>query len=87
MWTQVIRVPQIPGPKLNAEQGEKLVARINSFSMEYGSTVPSGVYVVQTGDTLTSIAKDHGTSVAQLQWANGLANPNQIKAGDVFLVP
>lgn len=39
------------------------------------------VYVVQPGDTLFSIARRNGTTVAALQAANGLLNPNQIYVG------
>lgn len=38
-------------------------------------------YVIQSGDTLSKIAKDKGTSVSQLQSWNGIKNPNVIRAG------
>ena len=44
-------------------------------------------YTVQRGDTLTSIAKKFGTSVALLQRINGISNPDMIDAGDMLIVP
>lgn len=38
-------------------------------------------YVVQPGDTLSSIARRYGTTVAALAYANHLANPNHIYVG------
>lgn len=44
-------------------------------------------YVVQPGDTLTSIALRHGTTVRALMDANNLANPDIIFVGQVLLIP
>ncbi|MDW8100145.1 MAG: LysM peptidoglycan-binding domain-containing protein [Anaerolineae bacterium] len=46
-----------------------------------------GTYIVRRGDTLFSIARRHGTNVETLQRLNGLSNPNQIRAGQVLIVP
>ena len=40
-----------------------------------------GNYTVNRGDTLSKIAKAHGTSVKALVAANGLANPHVLKVG------
>jgi LysM repeat protein len=42
---------------------------------------------VMPGQTLTQIAQRYGTTVAALEAANGLANPNQIVAGSTLQVP
>lgn len=42
-------------------------------------------YVVQSGDTLTSIAKNMGVSIADLVDGNGITNPNQIQVGQKLL--
>lgn len=42
---------------------------------------------VELGDTLGLIAKRYGTTVADLARANGLADPNRIRAGVALLVP
>jgi len=44
-------------------------------------------YVVQRGDTLSSIALRYGTIVAALMAANGLANPNFIYVGQRLVIP
>jgi LysM repeat protein len=44
-------------------------------------------YVVQQGDTLAAIAQRFGTSVAAIQAANGIADPNQIVVGQVLVIP
>ena len=36
---------------------------------------------VEAGDTLSKIAKAHGTSVSALVSANGIANPNALSVG------
>ena len=42
---------------------------------------PTTVYTVQWGDTLFSIARQHGTTADTLAWLNGLGNPGFIWAG------
>ena len=42
---------------------------------------PTGSYTVQPGDTLSGIADRHGTTVAALMGANGLADADQIEVG------
>lgn len=44
-------------------------------------------YVVRAGDNLYSIAETLGVSMADLQKANGIENPDQIYAGQVLVVP
>ena len=52
-------------------------------------TPPAGAstYTVKPGDTLSSIARQHGTSPGELQKLNRLPNPNQIKVGMTIVVP
>ncbi len=47
----------------------------------------STVYVVQSGDTLYSIALRYGTSVSELVALNNIANPNLIYVGQVLYLP
>ncbi len=44
-------------------------------------------YVVQLGDTLYSIARKFGVSAQAIQTANGITDPNNIKAGQVLIIP
>ena len=43
-----------------------------------------GTYVVQSGDTLSGIAAQLGTSVEDLAAANGIANPDLVYAGQTI---
>lgn len=45
------------------------------------------VYVVQAGDTLYSIARRYGVSVAAITAANGIVNPNHIYVGQQLIIP
>ena len=45
------------------------------------STASTGIHVVQAGETLASISRQHGTTVNALVAANGLANANYIWVG------
>ncbi|MGV3623967.1 MAG: LysM peptidoglycan-binding domain-containing protein [Archangium sp.] len=47
----------------------------------------STTYTIRSGDTLGGIAKRFNTTVAKLQQANGIANPNVIYAGRTLTIP
>jgi LysM repeat protein len=42
---------------------------------------------VKAGDTLYRIAVNHGVTVAAIMAANGIANPNLIRPGQVLVIP
>jgi N-acetylmuramoyl-L-alanine amidase/LysM repeat protein len=44
-------------------------------------------YTVKLGDTLYSIARAWGVTVATIQEANGIEDPNDLKAGRVIVIP
>ncbi len=44
-------------------------------------------YTVQSGDTLSAIARKFGVTVAAITAANNIANPNLIKPGQVLTIP
>ena len=44
-------------------------------------------HMVQLGENLYRIAQKYGVTVAALQQANGLSNPNDIKAGQKLIIP
>ncbi len=43
-------------------------------------------YEVQSGDTISSIAKKFGISTDTIKWANNLTNLNQVKPGDILKI-
>ena len=45
------------------------------------------IYRVKSGDTLSAIANRFDTSVSDLAYTNGIANPNLIYAGQVLVIP
>lgn len=47
----------------------------------------AGSYTVKTGDSLYRIARQHNVKVADLQSANGITNPAQLKPGATLRVP
>jgi LysM repeat protein len=49
-------------------------------------TATGNEYVVQKGDTLTSIAKNNGVTIAELRKANNLAN-DTLKVGQKLVIP
>jgi len=51
------------------------------------SSQGGGRYTVVRGDTLGSIARRHGTSIATLVQLNGIQNPNLIRIGQVLTLP
>ena len=44
-------------------------------------------YTIQQGDTLSELAKRHGTTVSVLATANMIANPDKIYAGREIWLP
>jgi LysM repeat protein len=49
-----------------------------------GAAASGGSYLVQSGDTLTGIAAELGTSVDSLMAANGLTDPDLLYAGQTL---
>jgi LysM repeat protein len=45
------------------------------------------VYVVARGETLTGIARRHGSSIAAIVAANGIANPSFLRVGQRLTIP
>lgn len=51
------------------------------------SPTPAGLYIVQSGDTLSGLAQDFGTTVEEIMAANGLTDPNAIQIGQTLIIP
>lgn len=65
----------------------RIRAAINGVLVAALVTVGSMDYVVQRGDTLTTIARQHKVSVAAIVEANSIANPDMIRVGQRLVIP
>ena len=83
--------PQPPQPKPNAvreRRGKEIVLGGKPLSPP-PPPLPPGQYRVKYGDTLSKIAKAHGTTVAELKRLNGFddVRANNLIAGEIIKVP
>ncbi len=78
----IVEINQIQDPNL-IYPGEKL--RITeSTNQNFNPVAQSNYYTVQTGDTLSGIARRYGVSVQYLVRLNGIHNPNLIYPGEML---
>lgn len=77
---QVLVIPVAPA-SVPEEEGTGVPASTPS------STVGQRVHVVQEGETLSEIAGMYGVTSDALAQANGLDNPNAIRAGQALVIP
>jgi len=78
---ELVSINQIANPNL-IYVGQTL--QIPKGQNETGTTT---TYIVQRGDTLSQIARNYGTTVAQLVALNHIANPNLIYTGQTLQIP
>jgi LysM repeat protein len=63
-------------------------ATATSFALQLVPTpTPSGLYIVQPGDTLSALAVEFGTTVDEIVAANGLTDPDALQAGQTLIIP
>lgn len=71
-----------PAPTINLD------ATATHYALQLVPTpTPAGLYVVQNGDTLSSLAAEFGTTVEELMAANGLIDADAIQVGQTLLIP
>jgi LysM repeat protein len=75
-----------PTTVVNAEPPEPSHARTAAPSVKGNSSGAGSVYVVKTGDSLTKIARAHGTTVRAMRAANNLKT-DRILVGQKLKVP
>ena len=85
----VVPKPKTPQPKPNAvreRRGKEFVLGGKPLSLP---PLPQGQYRIKYGDTLSKIAKAHGTTVAELKRLNGFddVRANNLIAGEIIKVP
>lgn len=63
-------------------------ATATAFAVQLRPTpTPAGLYTVQQGDTLSSLATQFGTTVEEILAANGLTDPNALQVGQALIIP
>lgn len=93
--TQSVEQPQYadPAQSANAQSSTQGATYATQPAADYGNSAVSasggydggtGAYVVQEGETLTSIAAELGTSVEAIAAANGIADPDVIWSGQTL---
>jgi LysM repeat protein len=55
-----------------------------SYAQPYSDA--NGIYIVQRGDSLFSIAKKTGTTFSELQALNGISNPRNLQIGQKLII-
>jgi LysM repeat protein len=70
----------------DAVDSQPQVATTVHFSDDYPKT--GKPYVVRSGDTLSKIARDHGSTIKHIQNANKIVNPaRDLKVGETIFIP
>ncbi len=80
--TSTIELAVSPAPTRDID------ATVTAYALAViASPTPTGLYIVQPGDTLSGIALEFGTTVQELGALNGLTDPNAIQVGQTLIVP
>lgn len=89
-YRQACRNVQADGYATDPDYANKLISIIEVSSLnQFDSAVPapSGTtYTVRSGDTLSRIAEQYGTTYQRLAEINGISNPDLIRAGQVLKI-
>lgn len=70
-----------------AGKGATVYGWVNASDVSAVTAVSNKTYVVKSGDTLSKIAKEFGTTVNKLVSLNGIKNPNLIHVGQIIKLP
>lgn len=81
--SELARINNISNPDL-IYAGSSLKIPVSSDSSNCTNSI---TYVVKSGDTLSQIALDYGTTVTQIAYANNIRNVNLIYTGQTLYIP
>jgi len=80
-------VPTSPAPTAILPPSNPTQAAVPTSVPVSPTLAESSRYIVQRGDTLWSIARRHGTTMAAIAAANGIVNYSRIYAGQSLIIP
>jgi GH25 family lysozyme M1 (1,4-beta-N-acetylmuramidase)/LysM repeat protein len=75
------------GDQLTVPVAVEIPAETGSSTGSDGSTSAQRTHIVKTGDSLTAIAIRYATTVAAIASANNITNINNIRVGQVLIIP
>ncbi len=84
-WQDIAAANNILGPNYNIFRGQKLT--IPGVTATPPATSEIKKHVVQSGETLGSIAVQYGVTVQSILEANQLANPDLLRVGQELVIP
>jgi len=64
-----------------------LIVMLSTFASPVAAQASGPIYIVQSGDTLSSIAERFNITVAQLMEANNISDPNLLATGQELVIP
>lgn len=74
--------------EITAAPTQDIDATATAYALQLVPTpTPAGLYIVQRGDTLSALATEFGTTVAEIMAANGLTDPNALQVGQPLIIP
>jgi murein DD-endopeptidase MepM/ murein hydrolase activator NlpD len=90
---QQLVLPDMAGAKPLPEQPAGRAPLSRTASLPAPATAPiatagwEGRHTLKAGESLYSIARQHGVALAELQRVNGITEPTRVRAGTVLYVP
>ena len=82
------QVQENASPEATPAQAQEVAPSETQSSPEQAQeNVSARSYTVAEGDTLVSIAREHGKTVTALAEENAMANPHQLSVGQVITIP
>lgn len=82
---QVVQASDLPPPLENGTTLSPDIARMNATSTENINTQIS-IYVVRSGDTVSTVAKMFDVSVNTILWANNIGSKAALKPGQTLVI-